>query len=53
MPSHPLLTATINCFGGIAIGYYLDESKNWELSIKGNFLLFIIIIIVTDLETQY
>jgi aspartate/methionine/tyrosine aminotransferase len=32
IPQYPLYSATIALYGGTQIGYYLDESTNWQLS---------------------
>ena len=34
IPQYPLYTASIALFGGQAVPYYLDEEKDWGLSIK-------------------
>jgi alanine transaminase len=33
IPQYPLYSATIELFGGVQIGYYLNEEKNWSLDI--------------------
>ncbi len=32
IPQYPLYSATIELYGGTQIGYYLDESTNWQLN---------------------
>jgi alanine transaminase len=32
IPQYPLYSATISLYGGSQIGYYLDESTNWQLN---------------------
>ena len=32
IPQYPLYSATITLYGGVQIGYYLDESEGWKLS---------------------
>jgi aspartate/methionine/tyrosine aminotransferase len=32
IPQYPLYSATITLYGGKQIGYYLDESMNWQLN---------------------
>ena len=32
IPQYPLYSATITLFGGVQVGYYLDEGHNWRLS---------------------
>lgn len=32
IPQYPLYSATISLYGGTQIGYYLDESTNWQLN---------------------
>eukprot|EP01125_Pyxidicula_operculata_P010808 TRINITY_DN355_c1_g3_i2.p1 TRINITY_DN355_c1_g3~~TRINITY_DN355_c1_g3_i2.p1 ORF type:complete len:503 (-),score=100.60 TRINITY_DN355_c1_g3_i2:272-1780(-) len=34
IPQYPLYSASIPLYGGKPISYFLDESKNWELSIE-------------------
>ncbi|MGH2574314.1 MAG: aminotransferase class I/II-fold pyridoxal phosphate-dependent enzyme [Ignavibacteria bacterium] len=34
IPQYPLYSATITLYGGSQIGYYLDESKSWQLNEK-------------------
>jgi alanine transaminase len=34
IPQYPLYSATIELYGGSAIGYYLDEANSWQLSEK-------------------
>jgi len=34
VPQYPLYSATIELYGGSKVGYYLDEEKNWGLSIS-------------------
>ena len=34
IPQYPLYSATITLYGGVQIGYYLDESSGWGLSRK-------------------
>lgn len=32
VPQYPLYSATITLYGGVQVGYYLDESSGWSLS---------------------
>jgi len=34
IPQYPLYSATITLYGGVQVGYYLDESSGWNLSYK-------------------
>ncbi|MCX7027642.1 MAG: aminotransferase class I/II-fold pyridoxal phosphate-dependent enzyme [Spirochaetes bacterium] len=34
IPQYPLYSATITLYGGLQVGYYLDESAGWSLSRK-------------------
>jgi len=34
IPQYPFYSATITLLGGQIVGYYLDESKNWDLNIQ-------------------
>ena len=34
IPQYPFYSATITLLGGQFVGYYLDESKNWDLNIQ-------------------
>ena len=34
IPQYPLYSATITLYGGVQVGYYLDESSGWGLSRK-------------------
>lgn len=34
IPQYPMYSATLSLFGGVQIGYYLDEDNNWQLNEK-------------------
>ncbi|HEX9242788.1 MAG TPA: aminotransferase class I/II-fold pyridoxal phosphate-dependent enzyme [Anaeromyxobacter sp.] len=33
IPQYPLYSATITLYGGVAVGYHLDEANGWKLSL--------------------
>eukprot|EP00566_Odontella_aurita_P012515 CAMPEP_0113546442 /NCGR_PEP_ID=MMETSP0015_2-20120614/11807_1 /TAXON_ID=2838 /ORGANISM="Odontella" /LENGTH=498 /DNA_ID=CAMNT_0000446895 /DNA_START=213 /DNA_END=1710 /DNA_ORIENTATION=+ /assembly_acc=CAM_ASM_000160 len=34
VPQYPIYSASIDLLGGQKVGYYLDESKNWDMNLK-------------------
>lgn len=40
IPQYPLYSASIKLLGGTQVGYYLQEEKDWSLSVINILLLF-------------
>ena len=34
IPQYPIYSASIDLFGGKKVGYYLDESKGWDMNLQ-------------------